>query len=475
VFGATGLADKGLPLDLLEPYDTSQAANEASSVFVEGIEGVAFDLGKLVAADPALLKRLATCTPAGPDDRTCMRSLIASLGRRLWRRPLDAPVIDGLLATAAGFAGEGKSFAAGARFVVQALVQSPGFIYRAEIGAADPKNPNLRRLDNFEIAARLSFLVTGAAPDPGLLDEAAGLPFSTDKLAALATARLDGPRASEQMTAFHRMWVGYGNLRVPAALVTPMLQETEALIRKVLVTDKRPWSEIFTSPQTFASPALATHYGLGGPAGATAPTWINYTHPERLGILSHGSFLSLGARDMEDTSPTTRGKFIATRLLCRTIPPPPPDVNSDVPPKAGPDACKSEAYAAHRKSGAVCLGCHQLMDPVGFGLERFDALGRYRMVENGKPSCPISGDGELAGIGAFNGIKSLVMRMMESGELAACGVKQFLHYATGRLPAREDEVAVKRLQAGFLQSNQDFRRLIIGLVTDPVFIYRVAM
>lgn len=472
LFGIRGLASKHLPLDRLDPFDTGEDDNEASAVFVEGLESLAADLGRQVAADAALLRRLSGCAPAAADDQACLRALITNVGRRMWRRPVDAATAGALLATATVFARDGQSFATAARFVVQALAQSAPFLYRLQIGVPDPKRPGVRRLDNFELAARLSYLLWGSTPDPALLDEAQGPAFTPAKLVALASARLGDARASEQMVAFHRMWIGYDGLGVPEALAAPALRESDALVRRVLVTDRRPWSEIFTLRQTFLDPALARHYGLPAPA-TSAPGWVDYPDPDRSGLLSHASFLSLAARDGDDTSPTIRGKYIATRLLCRTIPAPPPDADADVAPDPGPGGCKADAYAAHRQKGSPCYGCHQLMDPIGFGLERLDGFGRYRTVEKRNPACPISGDGELAGVGPFNGPRQLVRLMLDSGELAGCGVRQLLAFAFGQAPSPDDRSLIERLQEAFLASGTDFRRLVLGIVQDPVFGLRV--
>ncbi len=474
MFGIRGLAAMHLPVDKLDPFDTGAADKEPSAVFVEGTESLAYDLAQQIAADAALTTRLSGCTPTAPDDQACLRALITNLGRRLWRRPLDTTTTNVLLTTATQFARESKSFVPAVRFAVAALASSPPFHYRVEIGVADPKQPAVRRLDNFEVASRLSYLVWGSAPDPALLDEAQGPPFTAARLAALASVRVGDPKASEQVAAFHRMWIGYLGLRVPESLVAPMLRETEELVRRVLVTDRRPWSDLFTLGQTLVDPALAKHYGLAAPAGA-APAWVDYTQPERSGVLSHGSFLSLAAREVDDTSPTIRGKFIATRLLCRTVPKPPPEVNADVPPEQKPGTCKAETYAAHRQKSSACYGCHQLMDPVGFGLERFDGLGRYRMVEKHNPACPISGEGELAGVGVFNGMKGLVQRMIDSGELTACGVRQYLQFALGQPGSPRDEALARRLHGTFLASGLDFRRLALALIGDPVFVHRIEM
>jgi hypothetical protein len=159
--------------------------------------------------------------------------------------------------------------------------------------------------------------------------------------------------------------------------------------------------------------------------------------------------------------------------MCWTVPPPPPDVNPDNPPEADDTTCKSEAYQLHRDASGACAACHQLMDPIGFGLERLDGLGRYRTVEKENPACGISGEGELAGVGTFNGLKELVELALANGDVQRCAVRHYFRFSNGRMEQPGDEPALARFAGDLQASGEDFRVTVQKIIADPAFGYRV--
>jgi hypothetical protein len=227
--------------------------------------------------------------------------------------------------------------------------------------------------------------------------------------------------------------------------------------------------DLFRSEQTQVNDLLADHYGLARP-GSTTGAWVTYGSNPRRGILSHGSVLSAGAK-FDDTSPTLRGVFVRTRLLCETVPPPPPIVNVDKPPAGDAGTCKVDRYASHANVGS-CYGCHQLTDPIGFGLEAYDRTGAFRTHDKDAPACAISGEGELAGTGKFNGPAGLANLLVSSGKLEACVVRQLYRYAMGRRELPADGPTLDLLTALFRQKSRSFEELVLDTVSSAAFVNR---
>jgi hypothetical protein len=179
--------------------------------------------------------------------------------------------------------------------------------------------------------------------------------------------------------------------------------------------------------------------------------------------------LAAGAK-FDDTSPTLRGVFVRNRLLCQTISPPPPTVAVDKPPAATTSTCKVDRYAAHRSGG--CAECHNLTDPIGFGLENYDRTGAYRATDKDDASCHISGDGEVTGLGKFNGPAELGELIAGAGNLESCVVTQLYRMALGRRESGADGPTLAKLTDAFKTSGRAFDKLLVDVVADPAFVHR---
>jgi len=411
--------------------------------------------------------------PKGARDRACFRSFLARFGRRALRRPLT----DEELARYAGllrFAGGRPGFYGAVRAALHAFLQNGGLIYRVEAGTPVPDRPGLFALDDWEMATRLAYFLWASPPDDALLDLAsAGRLRTADDVRSAAARMLEDPRAQDVVIRFHALWLDHEDLRVPGDLARGMREETTALIRRVVFEDKRPWHDLLRAEETYVGDDLAAHYGLAAP-GSKTPVWTSYGDSGRKGLLSHGTYLSAGAKFSGDTSPTVRGLAIRERLLCQDIPPPPPGVNSDEPPPATAEAkCKEDRYHFHKEGG--CAKCHRQIDPVGFGLERFDQQGRYRTHEAKKPDCAISGEGELVGVGEFSGPAGLADALLASGKLNECLVAQVYRFAMGRseLDATDRETVGGVTGAlGGATAEFTFQDLLLALVSSDAFRHR---
>lgn len=435
-----------LPTDERTPFDNDYTKQISSQALVVGAELLAGEVASEVVADPALRGAVVSCSPSGADDEPCFRTFVEEFGRRALRRPLGADEVDAFVEHFMPHAQQSGDFWIAVDSGLRAFLLHPEFLFRVEIGQPIAGMPELRRLGDFEIATRLSYFLWGSTPPDWLLDAAeAGELTEPDRLRDAAATLLEDERALARLARFHAMWLAYEAIPASPELATAMRGETDALLGRFILDEARPWTDVLTASESFVTPELATHYGLPAPASPEGE-WVAYGDSGRAGLLSHGTFLGAVAK-FSDTSPTQRGLLIRTRLFCMTIDRPPPElnVNSDEPPQAAdPDACKSEAYSMWKQDG--CKQCHAFMDPVGFGLENFDSLGRYRTTEPDKPECTIEGTGTLEGVGTFQGPAELGQLMAESEEVDHCVATQLYRYAVGRYVLDEpDRALITRL------------------------------
>lgn len=436
------LANELLPIDTLSPFDNDYTLQDASEALIKGADLLAGDIAAEVIASETLRAQITPCEPSGAADIACFRSFIEQFGRRALRRDLTADEVN-KYAALAGFGADANDFWIGISSALRAFLQHPEFLYRVEIGDEVPGQPELHRLNNFEIATRLSYFLTGSTPEDWLLDAASDGEFDdTEGIVGIAEELLDSPRARARINRFHALWLGYDRLG-DEGVAAQMRTETNALVERVVFEREEPWTAMLTATETFVTPELAAHYGLEVPA---SEGWVSYGDSGRAGLLSQGAFLTVGSK-FGDTSPTQRGLLVRTQLFCQEIPLPSPDLMVDIdepPPDVDPDACKSERY--YMANDPQCSVCHQLTDLIGFGLENYDDSGAFRLTEPGRPDCEITGEGDFVGVGAFNGPAELAALALESGLVEACVSKQLYRFAIGRTELDEhDEALIERL------------------------------
>lgn len=458
--------------DEFAPYDNDYRLQAASRALIESMEVMSIDVANRLIEDPARRGLIVPCTPASDGDPACFETFVRSFGRLALRRPLrdeEVQAYMGLLPFATEeVAGVDNDFYTAVALVISAIVQDPEFLYRLEVGTPTT-DPDVYRLDDFEIATRVAYLLWGSTPDDALIADAeAGMLGDPESRADVLARVMGDDRAKEQLYRYHAMWLGYRAIPLDAQLIDAFSVETSALIDRVVFDERADYAELFTAEETYVDDFLAQHYGLQAPAGGQG--WVD-NGPDRAGILSHGSVLAAFSK-FTDTSPTQRGIFIAERLRCNEIPAPPPTVDADNPPGNAddPNACKEERYAIHNEL-ASCAACHSLMDPIGMGLENYNIQGQFRLTDDGKPDCEISGQGELPGVGTFSGPAELADRLVESGELERCATEQYLQFALGR-SVEEDEALVDHVAEDFENEGWDFQQMMINLAADDAFGYR---
>jgi hypothetical protein len=468
---ATGPAAKFLAEDEYKPFDNDYTAQTASSALVDSIEAFA-EAASARAMTAQNRSSIVPCTPTGADDAVCLRKTIEQMGRRIFRRPLGEQEIGAYLALQS-FATENNALVAhdfytAVELVLRSMLQDPEFLYRIEVGKPTAQ-PGIFALDGHEIATRVSYLLWGSTPDEELLTQGDSGRLADPVVRRGEAERLIADaRAHEQLHRFHAMWLGYRAIPHPPALVAAFNLETTKLIDRVVYDEPQSYLNLFLSPQTYLNDVLADQYALPHPTGGEG--WVDYGQSGRAGILSHGSVLAAFSK-FSDTSPTQRGIFVQTRLLCNTVSPPPANVNVDQPPGGSNLVCKVDRYGAHRASSS-CGACHNQLDPVGFGLENYDIGGRFRTHDDGHPECPIDGAGDLPGYGTFRGPAELAAKLVGAKALEQCMVSQFYAYAVGREVRPNETGAVAELTQAFQKSGYALTRLLADYVASERFVLR---
>lgn len=453
--------------DEYSPFDNDFERQTVSQALVDSVQHLAEDVAARAVANPEAHAKLVPCTPAAPDDVACFDQVVRRVGSLFFRASVSD---DDVLAyrSLLDFAAESGDFDVAVELLLTAFLQDPEFLYRLERGAAG-ELPELLVLNGHEVAARLSFLLWGTGPDEELMADAPDL-ASSDTRRSAASRLLGDARAQRQLFRFHAMWLGYRSLPDDGLLGAGFRRETEALIDRAVFDPAANYLSLFDSTETFVDDALAAHYGL--PAPADGAGWVSYPEGSgRAGILSHGSVLSSFSK-FSDTSPTQRGIFIRTRLLCQSVPPPPAVVDVDQPPGEGEPGCKIDRYVAHAEQSG-CVECHSLFDPIGFGLENYDMQGRYREHDDGNPDCPIDRTGELPGYGEFRGPGELANLLLDNQVLEGCFARQYLSHALGtqELDAGQSALA-EQLGVALSTGGDDLTAWLLDFVSSDAFALR---
>lgn len=459
-----------LPFDERAPFDNDIQQQVASDALVASMDVLAGSLAAQVVGAAALRSKVVPCSPAGADDSACFGQFLETFGRRALRRPLTADELTRYSSTLMAHGKLEGDFWVSVDSALRLFLTHPAFMYRIELGTPVSGKPGVFRLSDFELATRLSYTLWGSTPPDWLLDAAEQGELSSESGVRVAAEKLfDSERAKAQVARFHALWLGYEEIKQAPELAADLRAETAALLERVIFEQRRPWTDVLLSDETFVTPALADHYGLPAPSGGAG--WVSYGSTGRRGLLSHGSFLSAGDK-FGDTSPTQRGLLIRTRLFCQKFGLPPPElmVNTDMPPQAAdPNACKSERYTMWKTDG--CSKCHSQLEPVGFGLENYDSAGRYRTHEKDRPDCPIDGEGELPGIGSFANPAELAGLLVDTGAIDECVAVHLLRFTMGRydLDDRDAAFVTDQVAKSSPDGGVEFRELVLAMVTAPAF------
>ena len=419
-------------------------------------------LAETVARSASALARLGSA-----DDIT---GFIESLGRRAYRRPLtdeEQATYEALFASGKTFFESGDDFADGAELVIGTMLQSPHFVYRVEL------SPDGERLSGYELAAKLSFLLRNTTPDESLLGAAeAGELDTQEGLTSIAREMLSANASAGALERFHTTLFGlkrYESIAKDEALFPAY---SEAVNASLLAADLRFFErvyqggfglrEILTSNVAYVDELTAPFYGLSAGRELEEVRLAD----NRPGFLTRVGFLAYNAT-LRDPDPIHRGVDINNKLLCAKLEPP----AGQIPPLPpfDPGQTNRERVIGHTGSG-TCAGCHlKIINPLGFALENFDAMGQLRTTDNGKP-VDTSGEYEFGdSTMTFAGIEDLAELLAESQQAHGCYAANLTEFALARDIAAGEGELVTELQRMSLEENTSIQDILLTMVKDPVF------
>lgn len=408
------------------------------------------------------------CIPGAASDE-CVRTFIADFGLRAWRRPLTNAEVDkyvGLVGSLSGI--YDGDVIKGAELTVAALIQSPYFLNRVELGTATDADPQIRKYTPYEMASRLSYTLAGTTPDSELLAAAADDQLRTEESVREHAVRLlADPAAELPLSMFWREHLGVDRLTIsnyPRAEGSSQIYGQMRLEGRAMAL-RLTWPgidalEFLTASQAVLGPNLAQIYGADFEGTATAEVDLP---PGRRGFLTSGVFLVTNSHPGK-TSPTRRGKFVLERVLCRDIPPPPGDVDLTLPDAAPGEATRRELLEQHANN-ATCAACHRLLDPPGFAFETYDSIGGARELDN---ELPIDSTGTIDGQ-TFADASELIDVLAAAPDAARCVVLQTFRAQTGHIETDEQEDYIVQLTENFEASGHDFRTLMTDIVASEGF------
>ncbi len=464
--------------------DFSTMDRAVTSAHVDAQYNAAVTIAGLVAADPQRRARLDPCFEAPGDEQVCAESFTTGFGRRVFRRPVTDEERVRILE--AYFAVEAETLQERVENALLFMLMSPAFVYRPEV-AGESSGDQVLRLTPFEQATRLSYLLWGSTPDDALLDAAEAGELGPQRLREHAERLLDDPRARQGMARFFDEWLELGErpgLSFSDAyldglstegLRDDMLTELPRLAEHLVFDAEGQFADLLDTRLSFVTtPGLAEIYGVALPGDPSEPVELPV---ERSGVLTRASLL-LGTG--EETHPVVRGAFIARRLLCIDLELPPPDqVNPEdiLPPPFDPTKTSRERWE-EKTSAATCMGCHAVINPLGFAAEGYDSIGRPRSEEvvvdpiTGETVAthPIDTHSELLVDGELVDVADLVDvggALAGSDGATRCFAQQFFRYGYGRREVSEDDAAVEDLATSLTE--QSLREVVLGFVSAPEF------
>ncbi|MES1172141.1 MAG: DUF1588 domain-containing protein, partial [Bacteroidota bacterium] len=408
--------------------------------------------------------KIVTCDLAA-QGATCARTALTAFMPRAWRRPVTAAEIDSRMAIVTAGTGQGLTVEEALKLAVTAVLMSPHFVFRVELDAS-PLSLAPHALSGYELASRLSYFLWSTMPP--------------DMLNAQADRLLASPKAQALIENFAGQWLyirQFAEMQ-PSPTLFPMfdaplrdaLTSEAQLLFKDVALNGSPVSTLLTANYVYANARLSRHYGLPAMTSTTPVKVMLPAGSHRGGILAQGGFLTATSHPNK-TSLVKRGKWVLNQLLCFDVPDPPPGVQLNLDNSMVTGSLR-QVLEVHR-ADPTCSACHNIMDPIGFGLENYDAVGAYRTQDSG---VDIDSNGQLPGGAKFSGAEELSAQVAADPAFAACVTKKLYSYALGRMPERAathmDGQTLASITAGFKSGGMVFKDLVKRIVTAPTFVSR---
>jgi hypothetical protein len=421
-------------------------------------------------------QRIFSWYPKQPDEEeACAKRIIAELTRRAYRRPID----DDDLAKPMAFYREAHAadgFESGIEMALSSILVSPRFLFRIERDPEGLQSGSAYEISDLELASRLSFFLWSSIPDDELLVAAErGELRNPDVLEQQMQRMLNDPRSNALVTNFSSQWLYLRNLdtKTPDARRFPdfddnlrqaFRQETELFFQSIIRED-RSVLDLIKADYTYLNERLAKHYGIPHIYGSRFRRVELPEESHRGGLLRHGSILTVTSYATR-TSPVIRGHWILENLLGTPTPPPPQDVPALEDIVVGAELPIRERLAKHR-ANAACASCHDIIDPIGFALENFDAVGRWRDREFGRP---VDSKGRLPGSDTIEGVSGLERGILQRPEMfVATMTEKLFIYALGRGIEVHDGPAVRQVVRSAAKNHYRFSEVIWGIINSPPF------
>jgi len=487
------LGDTSNPADALPPeeevagFNNQAAALTSSDLLIEQYMKVAEDVSERAIGNMGAL--IPDCDPDLDGSDACASSFIQDFGKRAFRRPLSQTELERFKSVfdwAMADADLGR-FEDGIEVVLQAMLQSPSFLYRPELGEGTPIEGDVVPFTSWEMATKLSYMLWNTMPDDALFAAAEADELRTkEQIAAQATRMLEDEKARDLVRNFHTQWLQLTHLdsvtkdtgvypAYQSSLRGLWKEEIQTFVEQVILEGDGSLETLLTADYGFMNEELASFYGddvLDSVAGSEFRQ-VQVDPERRAGLLTSAGLMATHA-NINQSSPVFRGKFVREQLMCNTLPLPPNDLVIE-PPQLDPTKTTKEQFEEIGANPA-CAGCHTLMNPIGFIFEHYDGIGQWRDQQNGKN---IDATGEVVQTddidGDYDGAVELASALAGSTQVRECVSSQWFRFAYNRTVTAEDSCSVEQLNDVFRSSGFNIKGLLVALTQTNAFLYRRAV